>query len=123
MCKKKKLIAILSVVLFANQASELDFDEWVGFECFRYDFKKQKHITNEAKPYFFAVKKNNEEIYWESRPEDPFNICKDVEFSLWCENSKGERISIHRFTNILAYDTKDKDHFRIYKCNLVERKF
>ena len=37
----KKLLAILSVVLFANQASALDFDDWVGFECFRYDFKKQ----------------------------------------------------------------------------------
>ena len=119
----KKLLAILSVVLFANQASALDFDEWVGFECFRYDFKKQKHITNEEIPVFFAVMKNNKEFYWERRPEYPFNICKDVEFSLRCENSKGDHISVHRFTNMVAYDTKDMENFLIYKCNLVEQKF
>ena len=123
MCKKKKLIAILSVVLFANQASELDFDEWVGFECFRYDFKKQKHITNEPNPNFFAVKKNNREIYWEGRLGERFNICEDVEFKLRCENSKGDHISVHRFTNRVSYHTKDMEHFRIFKCNLVERKF
>jgi len=119
----KKLIMILTVALFANQASALDFDKWVGFECFRYDFKKQKHITNEASPDFFAVRKIFKEIYWSRRPEYPFNICEDVEFSLRCENSKGERISIHRFTNIVSFNTKDRDNFLSYKCNLVERKF
>ena len=37
---------ILTVVLFSNQASALDFDEWVGFECFEYDFRKGKLNTN-----------------------------------------------------------------------------
>ena len=37
----KKLIAILSVALFSNQASALDFDEWVGFECFPYNPNKK----------------------------------------------------------------------------------
>ena len=49
----KKLLAILSVVLFANQASALDFDEWVGFACVPYDFKKEKFILNKPDPDFF----------------------------------------------------------------------
>ena len=114
---------ILTIVLFANQTSALDFDEWVGFECFQYDFKKENYITNVPDPDVFFVKKNNKEIYWERRPEDPFNKCFDVQFSLRCKNSKDDSITAHRFTNRVAYYTKDMEIIRIYKCNKVERKF
>ena len=87
---------------------------------FKYISSNSKYIKKSS---IFAVKNNNKEIYWERRPEYPFNICKDVEFSLRCENSKGDHISVHRFTNMVAYDTKDMENFLIYKCNLVEQKF
>ena len=115
---------ILTVVLFANQVSALDFDEWVGFECFEYDFRKGKLNTDVIDQEFFAVKKDNSEIYSSFGSKDvPFNRCKNSDFSLVCENAKGEYVSVHRFTNEVAYDTKERENFYLFKCNLVEQKF
>ncbi len=120
----KKLLAIISVILFADQASALDFDEWVGFECFQYDFRKGKLNTDVIDQEFFAVKKDNTEIYSPLGSKDvPFNKCKNSDFSLECENAEGAGISVHRFTNEVLYSTKESRNFYLFKCNLVERKF
>ena len=115
---------ILTIVLFANQATALDFDEWVGFECFRYDFRKGKLHTNVIDQEFFAVKKDNTEIHSPYGSNDvPFNRCKNSDFFLECENAEGESISVHRFTNEVLYNTTERGKFYLFKCNLVERKF
>ena len=116
----KKLLAMLSVFLFANQASAFDVDEWVGFSCSRYDPFKKEYIYNLPSPNFVAVYNNTylKRIYSNGTYYDS---CDDRTFTLYCEDSIGYSIEIHKYTNRVTEKMIGLTNY--YQCNLVEKKF
>lgn len=117
----KRLLAILSVILFANQASAVDSDDWVGFECSRFDFEKQEYINTLPFPEFFAVNYNKDqhEIY---HGGTYYRSCDDSTFFLFCEDERGFSIEIHKYTSMVTWKFLNRQS-NYYRCNLVEKKF
>ena len=116
----KKLLAILAVFLFANQASALDVDEWVGFECSRYDPNKKEYIYNLPFPDFVAVNYN---IYRKRINSNGtyYSNCDDRTFTLYCEDSIGYSIEIHEYTTRVTEKIIGLTNY--YQCNLVEKRY